>query len=700
VPHFHDAGNIRWLTVTGGKKMHAQDTHITQWEVLVHPTIDETVRGVLRFNQGKPTITLESGDVIHSETEGVTFSIEHKIIVGEKGQSKFVKLKDRIRIVLDPFITRDFPYSPHLTIVEEDMYPPSTSGWYGRYILAPADAIYSYEESPFIYLVQQIQDHKQFWLTIVQRETGVIFESHFIQQYEEPILRMTSSMEYRKHRIKTLWDLDSLKTKALRILDGPPPTWEQLSYLARGISIQDLKVKETMRASLDSLVPKSVPFEQREQIKAFLALTLSIPELPSEDPVEYLEQYLGTRLLRDLLSIHLRIIAQGSPPPDYVSIMHAAQRGEIKERGSSEGPKVGVIRGLKSTLLKPPYYKHYWKEIIRHIDSLNESKKLSTGLPVLKSEAKKSEAAWLSRIELMMAGTRIHAQVSYPSIGLVLLTYYGSAHTWPHYHLAWYAKTIDISNVKLPRTRYLQTMVMPSSSAQQVKRAMTNISEIDLSFRRVNYNFYSPSSGEWRVNIAKILSSMNRKSSVRKLKREFGIPSGKFVHNISLNEAQAIDAVMSHLYLEDSELLGPSLYGLTSDQLLESLEYLQSLGVISINYEANVALEDISTSYVTVAEGNPDYVCSFVKAFLNHTPSSLVFLEKGATRTYIISRMPKTSAYELIRSLPEVGEFDTLNIRCSEIQGYRDYQFNLLQRLHNDDNSWNSDIHELLIQAR
>ena len=290
--------------------MHAQDSPITQWEVLVHPRPNETVRGVLRFINGKPILTLDAGEVIDSDTEGVTFSVEHEIVVGEKGDSVFRELKDRVRIVLKPCSAKDLPYAPYLSNIEEHMYPSSTRGWYGRYKMAPDYAFYSTKAAQFNYLVHNTIQRDIFWLTIIDSQYGHIYESHLIYQYEIPILNMMTNIDYRTRRRQATWNTIELKELALSILDGAPPSWEDLSYLARGVSVQGLSIRDTMGESLDQLVPISIPEEHREQIKAFLALTLSISDIPNEDPVELFNQYMGTPLLRQLLLIHLLTIAK------------------------------------------------------------------------------------------------------------------------------------------------------------------------------------------------------------------------------------------------------------------------------------------------------------------------------------------------------------------------------------------------------
>jgi hypothetical protein len=121
---------------------------------------------------------------------------------------------------------------------------------------------------------------------------------------------------------------------------------------------------------------------------------------------------------------------------------------------------------------------------------------------------------------------------------------------------------------------------------------------------------------------------------------------------------------------------------------------------VDISYETTDALDELNTPYITVAESTPENICSIVRAFLLHTPSSYVFLEQGARRSYIISRLPKIAAYDLIRSLPQDDESNGLKIRCSEVFGYRAYEHNLLQRLLKKDGSWESNASELLSQTR
>ena len=679
--------------------MHAQDSPITEWKVLVHPRPDETVRGVLRFIDGTPTLTLESGEVIDSKTEGVTFSVEHEIVVGEKGESVFRELKDRARIALKPTVFRNLPYAPHLASVEEDMYPPSTYGWYGRYMMAPADLSYTYEESLYVYVAQEIQEQEQVWISIINKKSGRIFESHHIQPFEEVFLHMTSLAEYRKQRFKTPRNIAQSNKYALKILDGPSPSWGQLSYLARGISAQDLKVRETMGTSLNPLVPESIPFDTREQIKAFLAYTISITDIPKEDPIEYLEQFMGTRLFSNLLSIHLRILAQGSSPPDYVAIMYSAEKGELDKQFSSEGPRDRIIKSLINTISSPPYYNIYWKGVLKWINQLNETMKIHTRLPVTKADARKNRDAWLSRIELKEAGARINISVNYSMINLRQLVYIGRAHSWPHRHLAWSVKVRDISKRSHSDWRF-QCMVMPPPAVEQVKRVMTKISEIEWSSRRINYDLYDPHSNEWNVNVEKILSSLRKKCSVRKLKREFGPFRNGGFHRISKQDAQAIDLIKINLYLDYIEIHGIKPFtNLSINQLIESLEKLQSEGIVAINYEATETLTLMSRNFLTVADGPPKQICSLAKAFLANTPTSLVFLENNAQRVYIITRLPQISAYELVRNWSSPEEHE-LKISFNEIYRYSDYQHNLLSRLLRKDGTWNSKVSEFLSQSR
>ena len=91
---------------------------------------------------------------------------------------------------------------------------------------------------------------------------------------------------------------------------------------------------------------------------------------------------------------------------------------------------------------------------------------------------------------------------------------------------------------------------------------------------------------------------------------------------------------------------------------------------------------------------------SVLIAFLKNTPTTLAMRSDTRDQVILISRLPESTAYELVSSLPDQGFNLGLNIRCMRPTVFQTYAHSLYQGLLNEDGTWNDDIGAFLSQAR
>jgi len=234
--------------------------------VKVFTPADDCVLGQLTWNATGPHITLESGDSFSGDTKDYSYEVNNEIVVDETGFPKHVPLKKAARIILKPIGVTKRPYSTMVGQPTDDLYPPASHGWISRMTKKGKKALY---------VIQKLQSDERYWLTIVNIATADVHESHAINKYEASIITLTSDADADNVMYLSISAEESESTakRALEILDGPPPTWEDIASLTDQVRIPGLMIGSNMRETISQLVPAEFPSDVREEIMAFLAWT-------------------------------------------------------------------------------------------------------------------------------------------------------------------------------------------------------------------------------------------------------------------------------------------------------------------------------------------------------------------------------------------------------------------------------------------
>ncbi|MHA1970767.1 MAG: hypothetical protein ACTSXE_02850 [Candidatus Thorarchaeota archaeon] len=654
--------------------------------VIVWITPEESVKGALTFVREAVLIELKSGQIIHGKaSDRVFFELQNMISLDNNGQSSIAPIESKHKVRLKPNLIISQPYSDRGRQFIEDVFPPSTSGFYGRLQAGKEEATY---------FVHQIEDSDRFFLSITDSFSGRIYETHIIQPYEAEALSLVDDIRIRERLYtRSLVNREQSRDDILSILDTPTPSWKDLARIIREVSVPNLKLGNTMRDTLSQIVPDSFPEKIREELMAFLAYVVK-SKIPEEDPLTYSFKFSSIPIMESLLNGHLMCLMDNTEWPPYVKLMTLAARGQL------EAPK----KAVSSSILSAPWllygqkcmeYRPSWLHIaVNSAKKLNKSGNVVLGLPTTETAARSSRAAWKRRFAEISHGLRIRGHIDSSSLGLVELVYLGAAYRWSHHHMKFISRLGSASE----NSPHLQVMIMPVSAAERLKRTLPTILSVHWSARTSNLYLYDEKSDQWIVPVDRIISSVEEKSSMKKLKKQFsenGVPE---VYPISKEEARVADLLsegVESLYLEIPEFL--SNWGLSKKKIHTTLSNMINRNVMRLTYEvADMKL----VSLAIIIQGRNETVTSVVYELLRSTPTSYARLNEAGESGVILTRLPEESVYDIASQLASRGIEHDVNIRCMRPTTFRRYTSNLYQRLLKEDGTWDDDVSAFLSQAR
>ena len=650
-------------------------------------TKDHNGNGLLRITKNGMQIEFESGCMLsENDRQDTYYEIDTQILPGVNGDWYNIPLEESVRIQFKPLFTISRPYAHQGGQYIEEIFPPSTAGFYGR-------LRNGYEKHQ--YIVQQIIGDSKLWLTIANSKTGQIYEAHSIFPYEAGALSIISSQEFRNIWYGKIWSTvpSSVREEIRGILNHPSISWKEFSKILENISIPDQPLGETMREMLTPLIPESFPETVREQLMIFLVYVLK-NDFNVEDPIDYLYKYWSFPILGALLEGHLMCVKAAVPYPPYLKLMTLAGRRDLGTPDDATPQDIIESPWLlfwQKTWEQFPNWYNIAAEIVKE---LNSKGKLVDKIPITKSAAKKSTQSWKKRLAILIYELRIVGRIYPEALGLTELVYLGSAYRWPHKHM----KFITCLGRAGESSPYLQVMVMPPSAALQVKRVLPNIIEIGSTTRISNISLFNTKKMMWDIPTQRILSSVEEQLSPKRLTSRYQI--GKYVGNsrITPEEAKISDLAAEGIRLgsiERKEYLDP--WGLDIRTVNKTLASLQDRKIIQIYYETST---QNLISLATVMHGPPKSVASICSAFLDTTPSTLMMLGSEGNQSILISKLPEESAYELASKLPSYGLEHDVTIRCLRPTSFQSYAHNLYQRLLKEDGTWDDDVSAFLSQAR
>ena len=649
--------------------------------VLVWITPEECEKGVLLFDQDDALVELESGQVIHgNNSDRVFIELQNMISLDN------VELtKSKYKVRLKPNLVISQPYTARVGQFIEDVFPPSTSGFYGRLQAGKEDATY---------FVHQIEDSDRFFLSITDPFSRRIYETHIIQPYEAEALSLVEDIKIRARLYtESVVNEEKSRDEILSILDTPSPSWNDLTKIIKDVSIPNLQLGTTMRDTLSLIVPSSFPEEIREDLMAFLAYVVR-SNIPKEDPLTYSFKFSSTPIVESLLNGHLMYLMDKTDWPPYVKLMTLAARGQL------EAPK----RAVSDTIMSSPWLlfsqkcmelRPSWLHIaLNSAKNLNKSGRVVLGLPTTRSAANNSRKSWRKRYAEISHGLRIRGQIGSSSLGLVELVYLGAAYRWSHRHMKFIARLGGAGE----NSPHLQVMILPFAAAERLKRTFPSILNVFWSARTSNLDAFDEKSGQWIVPIDSIVSSLENKSSMKKLKNQFSMKGVPKVYPLSKEEAKVADLVsegVESLYLEIPDFLNN--WGLSKKKIHTTLTNMINRKVMKMVYEVSDAR---LVSLAIIIQGRNETIASLTYELLRSTPTSYARLDKAGENAVILSRLPEESVYDIASQLASRGLEHDVNIRCLRPTTFRRYTSNLYQRLLKDDGTWDDDVSAFLSQAR
>ena len=644
-------------------------------QILVYSPSGKTENAVLTWSEIGAEIRLANNIRIQtaSHEEDLEFSLRYEIkgIPVSTGEKVRLKSYAKIRKLSEA------------SLGQYEMYPPSSDGWI---------TMLSNSGKDVVMIIHELAGSDKLLMIIIDRDNGELITSHKIQSFETGILRLETDYDaYRK--LFTEYDSTNREKLLAAILDTPPPSWNELANLVEGVSVPNLRIGETMRETMNQLVPKSFPETIREELMAFLSLIISI-RIPKADPLEYNTQYRSTPLLHSLLFHHIQSLIEGDNPPQYVKIFAMADRKVLPDR----------IQPTAESIEKNPWDIAWYKltnmfpnrrgRIIDIISKLSTGTISSAGLPITREDARDSKEAWIDRFALILYSLQLRAHVNNQKLGLKTLIYIGGAHRWPHEHL-FYSARLGNPTEKPP---YLQLMIMPPVAAERILRLRSNIMDVEWSKSLINYDLFSNKTLSWRVHTSRIIESINGQKTLKNLKQEFDTIRSDKIKAPSKIESKVLGFISWGFYLNSLELGQYDRHlGIDKESLLVILNDFSENGIIDLQYYLPMAG---LASLCLVCDGPSQNVQSLTRAFLKHTPSTTANIADSGKRSYILARIPESSVFDIFTRLPERAQANEMQVKIYRVNAYAAYTHNFYERILRDDLSWNDDISGFMSQLR
>ncbi|MFW9981284.1 MAG: hypothetical protein ACFFE3_05120 [Candidatus Thorarchaeota archaeon] len=648
-------------------------------------TLNGHFRGSLVFSESGVSIRINEGKLIQSKSESdVYYGVQNYIVLDGTGKSILQDMKSQVRVSLFPQLMVKRPFNVHDAQFVENVFPPSTFGFYGRMKSGKDDALF---------IVQKVRNSEKLWLTIVDPKDNRIHQAHMINPYEAESLALTEDSIFMESVYRDV--VSDQKEPALgfsKVLSGPPPSWDELAKIVEGASGQSVSIGNNLEETLSQIVPRSFPNHIRKELMVFLDFVMK-NEIPREDPVDFISRFETTEIATPLMTGHIIHLINKTSWPQYVKLMDQAERGKLGI------PKRVITEPIKNT----PWFlfaqrcaellPDLFGSVIDYVREMNESSKILIGLPYTKSQTQRSLKAWKQKFVLVVYGLRFRGQIHPSNFGLMELVYLGAAYRWPHRHMRFITSLGGVSE-SVP---HLQVMVMPPSAVERVRRVLPSVMIVDWSARALNYELYDSASGNWIVPVDKILKSMTKNSSMVRLSNQYGT-SVSDTYSMSAIDAKVVDligeSVLSEMFDKPEYLKH---WGLAKEQVRHAVSRLARQNVLKISYE----VRDMQLiTLAIIVQGKAKKVTSLVSALLNHTPTSYARLADGGKSAVILTRLPEEAAHELALQLQASGIDYDLNIRCMRPTTFQSYTHDFYQRILKPDGSWDDDVSAFLSQAR
>jgi len=565
-----------------------------------------------------------------------------------------------------------------------DLYPPSTLGWVTQLSEEGTDVQIS---------IQKMSDDSRYILSCVDCVDESLIRLHPIREYEANILKIEPDWStFGRLFISSTSEESSLD----ELLQSPAPPWSALTKLVEEVNVPNFQRYETIKETLTQLVPENYPDKIRNELMVFLAWTTRVT-IPTEDPLDYLqmvEKRFKSGLLRGLVFGHTHCLIQGIEPPNYVRILALADR-ELLRSSLVPTAEESIQDIWSSTWYKlMEMFPDRRSRIIDLIEPLILKQEIHTSMPVSRKEARSSKEAWLDRFSLIRSNFTTRAYVQDRKIGLEKLVYIGGAHRWPHKHLQYTARLGNLGQ----KPPYIQFMLLPKPAVERLMRVRQNITIIDWSASRLNFNLYDRKSESWKCNLSHFTKSFQNRRSIRQLNKEFNLKETTSTIPISDGDARILDLLswgMINQVLEQGTY--DPLIQTNESNMKERIRIFLDQGLIQLQYRP--AIHGLPTICLEV-KGDAAHLRSIARASLKHLPSATALVSEGKKSCIVMARVSEEHAYEILVNLPRTVMEYGIEMKGYRVSAYAGYLHNLYQRLRNPDGTWDDDISGFLSQIQ
>jgi len=638
----------------------------------------------------RPVLILESGEEIIDDKSEITYEMTHELVVDETGETKQVVLPKPVRVYLKPQFMIERKYSRSAKEDIQDIYPPSSQGFYGRLVKGKTDAAY---------IIQNTLDGNNHWLTITDQKTYAIHESHRIKQYEKDVIKLRTFTEHFDELLAAFSppNPEMVKQDIIGIIDTNELLWEDIYRLSSGSIPTDLVRGSSARDTLNQLVPiADFPENTQDEILAFL-FWVAKDKMPPAEISDFTDNLHVVPRFRGYYLYHLRFKMDDLPHPNYLHLVRDAAMGisttseSVLDEKLRWSPDFLLLRNIEA--LAPDWQ----SDIVDMVKTLNASNEIIT-TPLISKFTNTTKKAQRNRLVIMDLGLRLRAHIRPQSLGLREILYIGSAHRWPHIHLAYSIRL----GPKDSRSPHIRGMIMPPSAVEQVERVLPNIIDIEWSTHTLNVQLYSKTLKRWNIREKAIQDSFGKTFSLKQLRNEFGYWKGKTTYIPLKSEARLLDMASTMFFLADIESEAGQKYWKTDEnKSKELLTRFRDLGMIKISYWYNWLEHTPALSRIfTYFQGSKSLVCSVTRAILKSVPTSLARIANDGETSIIISRVP-TDKRDFIKELIIQGAEDAnLDAECKYPTTQGNYTADLFQRLLFPNGTWNSDVTAFLSQIR
>ncbi len=616
-------------------------------------------------------IDLDGGKV--PELSNLCYSVDRTMTVeGEELLERPVTLR------LEPVdVKTGFGYTE--SEVEEDMYPPSAKGTYGR--LMKSDIVVRR-------ILQREVESNTHWLYLLSEADSRPIHHHPVFDYEVFFHGYKNQTALMDRSPKKLID-DKRRHKIWNSLEeAKAPSWKDLYKLTKGYDKEDLTLGRNMRDTVDQFIPTDWPSDIRGMYNRGLCAILS-PDLLKTDPLDIVDAFIDSATAHVTTLYHYINLVRGSTTSDIVRIINSPR---LHTKVTSEGQvplKWSLpLREIETRMNAPQSQ----PTLIHHSLKLTTEQSTKPRFPVTWEKARQSRKKWNERVILIAHFLTMTGRYNPERVGLRSLLYLGGAYRWPHKHSTWMTEAVSGD-----RKLQIQELLLPPQAVEKVTRFLERVLVTRWYSRRVNYHTYDSKSGDWLYDPVKMARQVGRKASMKRIIRDFNIGPPNLVTVPDRKDAVIMDSLGRSIRYQDFER-NPGLWDvldMTPEEFESRLKSLVNEGVVTLSYQFHPPRY---TTRCLVLQGDMSHIRSLAYALLENAPTCSVYLFDSSA--FIILSLHPEKMGPFIETLVSRAIENDVLVEPWTVNRYYGYRWGLLQRIMREDGTWDDDISGLLSQGR